>query len=74
MLNHFPAGRIHGGLDNDLVVILLIGLARNRSEVLVAGLVADIQNDAPDEIGGEASQQNYDQHRQALPQIRRCRA
>ena len=67
MLNHFPAGRIDGGLDDDLVVILLIGLARNRSEVLVAGLVANIQNHAPDEIGGEAAQQHHDQHRQPLP-------
>ena len=70
MLNHFPAGGIDGGFDDDLVMILLIGLARNRSEVLVASLVANIQNDAPDEIGGEAAQQHYDQHRQPLPQIR----
>ena len=44
---------------------LLAGLG---GKVLIAGLVAPVEQDAPDEVGGEPAQQNHDEHRQAGPQ------
>ena len=67
MLYDFPARRVEGGFDDGLVLLLCIRLARNRSEVLVASLVTNVQNDAPDEIGSKPTQQHHHQYRQALP-------
>ena len=39
-------------------------------EVLVAGAVANVQDEAPDEVGGEASGKDYDENRKSLPQDR----
>ena len=41
-------------------------------EVLEAGLVSDIERDAPDEVRGEAADQNHHQNRQTLPKSRRA--
>ena len=53
-----------GGLGM-IVRRLLAGL---RTEILIAGLVAQVEQEAPDEVGGESTQQNNNQHRQPGPQ------
>ena len=37
-------------------------------EVLIAGAIADVENDAPDEVGGEAAEQDDDEHGQSVPE------
>ena len=41
-----------------------------RSKIFVTGFVADVQVNGPDEIRGEASDQDHHQHWQALPKNR----
>src|SRR5207237_10520134 len=71
VLNHFSTGSVDSRLDDSLALTLTIGLARSHAEVLVASLISNIQHYTPDKISGKTAQQQYNQHRQSLPQIRR---
>ena len=41
-------------------------------KILVTGAVPNIQNDAPDEVGGESTGENHDQNGKSLPDGRRA--
>ena len=72
MLDDLFARRIDGRLDDRLVFAAGLVVADRGAEVLMAGLVLDVQQHAPDEVRGEAAQQHHHQHRQPLPQVGRA--
>ena len=54
-----------------MIGLLLAGQATGRAigaEILVGRLVLQMKNHAPDEVGGEAAQEQHDQDGQALPE------
>src|SRR5262249_32745277 len=65
--SHFFAGSVGYALK-DVFFFPVHGLAADqRGEVLTAGLVADVENHTPEEIGGETAEKDDNQHGKPLP-------
>ena len=64
----FLAGRVGGGFDDRFVVAPVRVAALVGGEVFVAVRLLEAEVDAPDEVGGEAAQQDDGQLRQAGPE------
>ena len=67
---HLLPGSVGDGFKD-----VFFGASRNSAanlglEILISGAVANIQDDAPDEIRSEAAGKHNDEHRQSLPQHR----
>ena len=67
---HFFCWRIGDDFEDVLFIAGGNFAANFGLEVLVAGPVANVQDEAPDEVGGEASGKDYDENRKSLPQHR----
>jgi len=65
---HFFGGSVDGILDDGLIGFRGKGAGSFCVEILMAGAVADVQDDAPDEICGKAAEKNNDEDGKALPE------
>src|SRR5262249_40932985 len=68
VLHHFAAPSVYSSFDDRF--LFCAGGPNLRVEELISSLVACKQDQAPDEVCKEASNQNHDEDRQSLPKLR----
>ena len=67
VLDDFLAGSVHCGFNDRLLVTSRRGIAEGAAEVLVAGPILEVEESAPDEVGGKPAEQYHNQLGQPAP-------